>query len=178
MLPLLHLSLEDSGALWFIETCDFEYLRRVEPRIRAPPHDGDTLAHPERVGKVKQRANWWRGGLTSRTRVSRCRWPSVRCGPHEEVGHGGDAKNGTLNIWLSGMIGPAGRVEEKGRLLDAGTTLLAAHDVADVVWTRAPTTTNNAMAVYYGLQKVSMGPSVDLSPLAKLRLADAYTHRK
>jgi hypothetical protein len=49
VLALLHLSLEDASTLWFVEARDFEDLGRVQPRVVAPPHDRDALAHPERV---------------------------------------------------------------------------------------------------------------------------------
>jgi len=55
MLPLLYLSFKDASSLRFVESCDLEDLGRVEPRVGAPAHDSDALAHPGRVeiGRVQ-----------------------------------------------------------------------------------------------------------------------------
>lgn len=50
MLAFLDFSLEHAGSLRFVESCDFQDLSRVEPRVSAPAHDSDALAHPGRVG--------------------------------------------------------------------------------------------------------------------------------
>lgn len=47
VLALLHLALEDASTLGFVEACDFEDLGRVQPRVVAPSHNCDSLAHPE-----------------------------------------------------------------------------------------------------------------------------------
>ena len=52
----LNLTFEDAGALWFVETRDFENLRSVKPRIRAPTHDCDAFTHPEWVMRPRIRA--------------------------------------------------------------------------------------------------------------------------
>jgi hypothetical protein len=49
VLALLYLSLKDTSSLRFVESCDFQDLGRVEPRVGAPTHDSDALAHPARV---------------------------------------------------------------------------------------------------------------------------------
>ena len=48
VLAFLYLSLKNTGSLRFVESCDFQYLGRVEPRVGAPAHDSDALAHPAR----------------------------------------------------------------------------------------------------------------------------------
>jgi hypothetical protein len=42
----LYFTFQDAGALWFVETRDFENLRSVEPRIGAAAHDCDAFTHP------------------------------------------------------------------------------------------------------------------------------------
>jgi len=49
---LLHFAFKDTSTLRLVKSGHFEYLRRVQPRIRAPPHHRDPLAHPLRVMSV------------------------------------------------------------------------------------------------------------------------------
>jgi hypothetical protein len=49
VLALLDFSLEHAGSLRFVKSCDFQDLSRVEPRVSAPAHDSNALAHPRRV---------------------------------------------------------------------------------------------------------------------------------
>lgn len=52
MFTFLNFALEDTSALWLIETSDLENLRRVEPRVGTPSHNCDALAHPIHVLEV------------------------------------------------------------------------------------------------------------------------------
>jgi hypothetical protein len=49
MFALLYFSLEHTSSLRFVESCDFQDLSRVQPRVSAPAHDSNALAHPGRV---------------------------------------------------------------------------------------------------------------------------------
>jgi len=49
MFALLNFAFQNASTLRLVKSCDFEYLRRVEPGIGASSHYRDPLAHPPRV---------------------------------------------------------------------------------------------------------------------------------
>ena len=46
MFPLLDITFQHTGSLWFIETSHFQYLRSIEPPVRPPAHYRNAFAHP------------------------------------------------------------------------------------------------------------------------------------
>lgn len=97
VLALLDLAFQDACPLWLVETRDLENLGGIEPAIRAPSHQSNTLAYPSNhrsVGGRTTREVWH----TSHRPELRCTWPSralasmqyQRTGEH------------TLNICASG----------------------------------------------------------------------------
>lgn len=62
MFAFLDFAFQYACTLRFVKTCDFQYLRRVQPRIGAPPHHRDTFAHPTRVMLLAERGKARRKG--------------------------------------------------------------------------------------------------------------------
>ncbi len=72
---LLNLALQYTRTLGFIEPGNFENLRRVKPRVRAPAHHRYALAHPERENTFSLRVSPCHIPRTSRTQGFRCKLP-------------------------------------------------------------------------------------------------------
>ncbi len=75
--PPLH-TFKHTSSLWFIKSRYFEYLSRIQPRVRATSHYSDPLGDPSTVESVSGKRGSETRSRTSRRRGRRCMSPIVK----------------------------------------------------------------------------------------------------